>query len=173
MTLLVSYDARWPAVFEEIAVELRRHGRADWLIEHIGSTSIPGMPAKPIIDVAVRLSDRDEFEEHRPGLEAIGWKVGSGVRTHPVMVFEVDGIRSRIVHFFAAGEWDDVDQRIFRDWLRTHPDDAERYLQAKLAAAAGGPRSYNAGKTAVIQEIVDRARAARGLPRVTVGDKQR
>lgn len=127
------------------------------------------MPAKPIIDVAVRIRDLDDLEQHRPALEAAGWLPGSGVCSHPVLLFAENGIRTRIAHFFAAGEWEAVNQRLLRDWLLSHPEDAARYLAVKQEAARSD--DYNAGKTAVVQEIVDRARAARGLPSVPVSDK--
>ncbi|WP_223623408.1 GrpB family protein [Microbacterium sp. EST19A] len=172
--MLVSYDPRWPQQFEEIAAEIRTHGSPEWLIEHIGSTAVPGMRAKPIIDVAVRVEGIDDFDAHRSGLEALGWRRGSSVQSHPVMVFEQDGIRTRIAHFFPASDWETVNQRILRDWLRAHPEDADRYTHAKcdaVAVAARGTSTYNAAKTPVIQDLVDRARAARGLPPVPVSDK--
>jgi GrpB-like predicted nucleotidyltransferase (UPF0157 family) len=171
---LVSYDPAWPARFERIAEELRAHGNPSWTVEHIGSTAVPGMRAKPIIDLAVRLEDAEDLESHRVALEGLGWRFGSGVRSHAVMVFEEDGLRTRIAHFFTAVDWDTANQRILRDWLLAHPEDADRYTHAKcdaVAAAARGRSSYNAAKTPVIQEIVDRAREARGLPSVPVSDK--
>jgi len=172
--MLVAYDRRWPQQFELIAAELRDLGDAAWVIEHIGSTAVPGMRAKPIIDVAVRVADESEFERYRPQLERGGWRVGSRVRTHPVMVFERERVRTRIAHFFTAEGWDAVNQRILRDWLISHPADARRYEQAKIAAevaAQNGRGAYNAGKTAIVQEIVDRARLDRGMPSVAVYDK--
>jgi len=172
--MLVPYDPSWPAQFEQAAAGMRDSGDPDWVIEHIGSTAIPGMRAKPVIDMAVRVTDAAEFEQHRASLERDGWHLGSAVRSHPVMIRESDGVRTHIAHFFAAADWDAVNQRILRDWLRAHPDDADRYVHAKcdaVAAAARGTASYNAAKTPVIQEIVDRARTARGLPVVAVSDK--
>lgn len=171
---LVPHDPTWAAAFESVAAELRECGNPNWVVEHIGSTAIAGMSAKPIIDVAVRIADEDDFEQQKTGLEAVGWRLGSGVRSHRVMVFEEDGVRTRIAHFFEAAEWAEVNQRILRDWLLQHPEDVELYERAKhaaLAAARLGEDSYNAGKTAVIQIITDRARAARGLPSVSVSDK--
>lgn len=172
--MLVGYDPTWPEQFERIAADIRDLTGVDRVIEHIGSTAIPGMRAKPIIDLAVRIRDADDFEAHLPALHAVGWHLGSGVRTHPVMILEADGIRMAIAHFFTAGEWDAVNQRILRDWLLAHPDDVDRYSHAKcdaVAAAARGRSTYNAAKTPVIQEIVDRARAAQGLPSLPVYDK--
>lgn len=174
-SLLVAYDPLWPVRYEEIAEEIRRHGDPGWLIEHIGSTAVPGMPAKPIIDVAVRIRNDSDFEQYRPALERAGWRVGSGVTTHRVMVFVEAGVRTRIAHFFISAEWDAVNQRILRDWLLTHQDDAALYLATKRSAAFAAERglsAYNDGKTDVIQQIVDRARASRGLPSVPVNDKR-
>lgn len=172
--MLVGYDPEWPSRFDRLASELRRAGKPSWLIEHIGSTAIPGLPAKPIIDLAVRIDDDRDVEVHRPGLEAVGWFVGSGVRTHRVMIREAQGVRVAIAHFFPADAWDTASQRLFRDWLLGHPEDCERYEEVKRTAsanAAAGTGVYNAGKTAFVQEIVDRARGALGLPPVPAYDK--
>lgn len=172
--MLVAYDPSWPELFTAAAAQLRSHGDPDWVIEHIGSTAIPGMRSKPIIDLAVRVADAADFETHRSALERSGWRRGSAVRSHPVMLRERDGVRTHIAHFFTAADWDAVNQRILRDWLLEHPADADRYRHAKcdaVAAAARGTSSYSAAKTPVIQEILDRARTARGLPRVEVSDK--
>ena len=173
-TVLVPYDPSWPHQFEAAAEEIQKLGNSVWLVEHIGSTSVPGLAAKPIIDLAVRVCDGADFEAHRQRLEAGGWELGSSVRSHPVMVFERDGRRLRIAHFFTADEWEHNNQRILRDWLLNHPEDMRRYEAAKVAAVKGAQQrgaSYNAAKTAVIQSIVDRARADRGLPSVPVYDK--
>lgn len=173
--LLVPSDPSWPLRFEEFATTIRAAGEDGWIIEHIGSTAIPGMSAKPVIDLAVRVETRERLDARLPELEAAGWCVGSGVRTHPVMIRESAGERLAIAHFFPAAEWDLAPQRLLRDWLRTHPADAERYEQVKhdaARAAADEVSSYNAGKTAVIQEIVNSARAARGLEPVNVYDKR-
>ncbi|MFE6734508.1 GrpB family protein [Microbacterium sp. NPDC057650] len=169
--MLVAHDPDWQRRFEAIADELRRVGDEDWEIEHIGSTAIPGIRAKPIIDLAVRLRSDECLEYHLPALEGVGWRLGSRVRSHRVMVFEADGSRTRIAHFFAPDQWEHAHQRVFRDWLQGHPDDARRYERVKIEASAE-PSTYNSAKTSVVQEIMDRARAARGLPSVDVYDKR-
>lgn len=173
--MLVAYDPSWPELFAALADGIRSVANPRWVVEHIGSTAVPGMRAKPIIDLAVRIRDHDDFGVHRPALEREGWTLGSGVRTHPVMVRESDGIRTAIAHFFVEEEWDAVNQRLLRDWLLGHPDDAAKYAHAKcdaVAAAAREASTYNDAKTPVIQELVDRARAERGLPAVPVSDKR-
>ncbi|MGJ0390012.1 GrpB family protein [Microbacterium sp. CGR1] len=172
--MLLTYDPAWADQFASIASEITTLSDADWLIEHIGSTAVPGMRAKPIIDLAIRVRDLQDFGACLPALEAGGWRRGSAVRTHPVMIRETDGVRTAIAHFFVAEDWDAANQRILRDWLLAHPDDVDRYSHAKcdaVAAEARGQSAYNAAKTPVIQEIVDRARAARGLPSVPVYGK--
>ena len=171
--MLEEYDARWPQLFEEAAVELAAI-HPTWIVEHIGSTAIPGMAAKPTIDIAVRVGTLDEVNERSDGLAAIGWlHIARGPRTHLVLVRQEGLRRTHIAHFFTGEHWDTCNQRIFRDWLLTHPQDAARYLEVKRAAAvaATGGRDYTARKTAVVRAIVDRARAARGLPVVDVWDK--
>lgn len=168
--MLVPYDPAWPELFDRMAGELRAAGEREWLIEHIGSTAVPGMTAKPIIDLAVRIPDAEALESHRADLARAGWISGSSVRTHPVLIREEAGVRTGIAHFFVATEWDAVNQRILRDWLLTHPDDVSAYERVKREAAVDAS-SYNAAKMHVIQEIVDRARAERGFPSVTVYDK--
>lgn len=74
---------------------------------------------------------------------------------------------------FTAAQWETSNQRILRDWLLTHPSDQSLYQQAKEAAAAvaeNGP-DYTVRKTAVIQDIIDRARRHLGLPHVDVWEK--
>lgn len=172
--ILVDYDADWPRKFEETAEALRSAGDPQWEIEHIGSTAIPGMRAKPIIDVAIRLrDDADDFERHRPRLESAGWRLGSSVRTHSVMLFESEGHRTRIAHFFEHGDWPTAHQRVLRDWLLSNAADVALYANAKEDAArrSDGRRSYNDAKSEIVQQIMDRARAARGLASVSVYDK--
>lgn len=172
--MLVPYDPSWPDRFASAAAQLAAIGGPEWVIEHIGSTAIPGMRAKPVIDLAVRVPDLADVDLHRPALDAAGWVRGSGVRSHPVLLRESGGERTHIAHFFAAADWDAVNQRLLRDWLREHPDDAQRYSRTKcaaVAASARGETTYNAAKAPAIQEIVDRARRSRGLPTVDASDK--
>ena len=150
--MLVPYDPRWPDLFRSAAADIHELGSSAWVIEHIGSTAVPGMTAKPIIDLAVRVEDERDFRRHRPGLERGGWHTGSSVRSHPVMVREVEGTRTHIAHFFERRLWPEVNQRLFRDWLLSHPRDARDYEAVKRSAADASTDdgvSYNEGKTAV------------------------
>lgn len=171
---ILEYDEGWPAEYERTAARLAAAIPADWEIEHIGSTSVPGLAAKPIIDLAVRVPSLDAVDDRIDDLRAIGWfPIAGGPQTHRVLVRMRDGVRTHIAHFFRADEWDLVHQRVFAAWLRSHPEDRDRYAEAKREAArdAEGGRDYTLRKRAVVQEITDRARAARGLAPVEVWDK--
>jgi len=169
--VLVPYDPSWPEQFRAAAADIRRATGTEWPIEHIGSTAIPGLAAKPIIDVAVCVPTLADVDDHRAALAGVGFlPIAAGPRTHRVLVRMSGRQRTHVAHFFPADQWDTCNQRIFRDWLITHPDDRAKYERAKRVAAAE-PAHYTERKTAVVQEIVDRARAARGLPSVDVWDK--
>ncbi|WP_222593386.1 GrpB family protein [Aeromicrobium flavum] len=157
---IAEHDPRWAAA----AVRLcRRIGDAlagvAVSVEHVGSTSVPGLPAKPIIDVSVVVPDADAESSYVPALEGEGlvlavrepWWQGHRMFRHA-------GPRAN-VHVFGPDAAEPERMRIFRDWLRTHPDDRERYAVAKRAAAAGGGHmlEYNARKQQVLREILVRA----------------
>ncbi|WP_129667058.1 GrpB family protein [Phytoactinopolyspora endophytica] len=173
-SVIEEHDPDWPRQYEEAAKGIREASDGEWLVEHIGSTAIEGLCAKPIIDLAVRVERLSDVEDKLPALEALGWRdIAAGPRTHRVLVRQRGDVRTHIAHFFCAEQWDTCNQRIFRDWLQEHADDRLRYETVKRAAATAGlsGRAYTAGKTAIVQEIVDRARTARGLPSVNVWDK--
>jgi len=146
-----------------------------WVIEHLGSTSVPGLIAKPIIDLAVRLASPSDLDRHRPDLEARGWRLNPGGPASRTTFERSDdaGRRTHLAHFFRPELWHDANQRIFRDWLRDHDDDRDLYARAKEAASAATDSGleYTRLKTAAVQQIMDRARAARGLLRVDVWEK--
>jgi GrpB-like predicted nucleotidyltransferase (UPF0157 family) len=171
---LAPYDPRWVADFQATAAQIRTATGQMWLVEHIGSTAVPGLSAKPIIDVAVRVRDLREVDAHQHELAGIGFfAIVSGPLTHKVRVRSDGDRRTHIAHFFPPDMWAHCNQRIFRDWLIEHPEDRDRYELAKRVAAAEAVdgRDYTRRKTAVVQEIVDRARAAMGLPLVDVWEK--
>ncbi|MCL2516318.1 MAG: GrpB family protein [Microbacteriaceae bacterium] len=174
MIELSEYDPAWPAAFERAAAELLTI-EPGWVVEHVGSTAIPGMIAKPVIDVAVRMSAADDAERHRAALEALAWRLNPGGPASRVTFVRVDasGARTHLAHFYRPADWDAAHQRVFRDWLREHDEDRELYAAAKRAAAAAAAsgRDYTALKTDAVQRIMDRARAARGLPPVDVWEK--
>lgn len=133
-------------------------------IEHVGSTSVPGLPSKPIIDILVLVADLDATRGAIPALEATGY---SFWRDNPdtARVFLAKGLppaphRTYYLHIVAdAGKLDH--HVLFRDWLRDHPDDRDAYAALKhdLAGRHRHDReAYTDGKTAWIAAIVEKAR---------------
>lgn len=141
-------------------------------IEHVGSTAIPGLAAKPIVDIAIAVTSVDaDGDALRAPLANIGyefWDAGMPGR----LFFQRDenGRRTHHLHMLPIERWETLKERLFRDWLLDHPDDCVRYAELKRAIARKAPDgfAYTWAKTDFVQEIVDAARAARGLPSVPV-----
>jgi GrpB-like predicted nucleotidyltransferase (UPF0157 family) len=164
---LVDYDAGWAELFERERVALGRifDGKAVG-IEHIGSTSVPGLCAKPIVDVLVGLRALELTDDQIEAMERLGYHY-LGEHGLPGRLFFRKDPQTHHVHVVEhAGEhWDR--QITFRDALRSDPDERRRYDELKRRLAAQGhPReAYTELKTPFIREVEARARA-RGVGRV-------
>jgi GrpB-like predicted nucleotidyltransferase (UPF0157 family) len=163
-------DPDWPRRYDELAARIRAAlGWRALQVEHVGSTSVPGLPAKPVIDIGLTVADPDREERYVPALEAIGYRL---VIREPWWyghrALRAESPRSNL-HVFGPDSPELVRHRIFRDWLRGTPGDRERYAAAKREAAAGANAAgehvmqYNARKEQVIRDIYHRAFAAAGL----------
>ena len=160
---IVDPDPAWPSVFEGLASSIRRAlGDVALSVEHVGSTSVPDLPAKPIIDVDVTVPDPDDEVSYVPALVALGL-------VHTVREPWWHGHRALRgpdprcnVHVFAPTSPEVVRHRLFRDWLREHPDDRAVYAAAKRKASdatnaeGGHVMDYNARKEEVVLAIYDR-----------------
>lgn len=167
---LEDYDPRWPTMYEHEAALIRDAIGDDLVdIQHVGSTAVPGMPAKPIIDILASVSTWDRFEAIVERLAAIGYvytpESESDDPTRKVFrkgPSDMASIRTHHLHVTepASGYW----QRIvgFRDQLRDDPSDADDYVRLKrelVAAFRNDSRSYTRGK----QEFVRRIERKRGV----------
>jgi GrpB-like predicted nucleotidyltransferase (UPF0157 family) len=163
-------DTAWPRLYDDLAVRIRKAlGWRVLRLEHTGSTSVPGLAAKPIIDIDLTVADPGREEDYVPALEAIGFELAIrepwwyGHRS-----LRADTPRCNL-HVFGFDSPEPVRHRIFRDWLRGNPGERDRYAAAKRQAAAeanaGGEHvmQYNARKEQVIREIYHRAFMATGL----------
>jgi putative glutamine amidotransferase len=160
---LVDYDPAWPAMFEEEAAAIRAAlGDVAVRIEHVGSTAVPGVAAKPIIDIQVSvdsMTPRDRFVEP---LVALGYGfVPDPIEVeHAYFKKDLNGTRTYQIHVCPTdSEWERR-HLAFRDHLRASPDDATRYAELKRRLAAEHPSdimTYIDGKTAFIREIEERA----------------
>lgn len=161
---LSDWDTSWTDLFLAQETRIRSAlGERVRVLEHVGSTSVPGLAAKPIIDIVLGVPDSTDEAAYVPALEAAGY------------VFhlrEADWFEHRLLkgtdtavnlHVFTEGT-DEIDRMItFRDHLRSHPGDVVLYAEAKRELAARHweyVQDYADAKTTVIDEIMARATAA-------------
>ncbi|MFE4974394.1 GrpB family protein [Kitasatospora sp. NPDC056651] len=168
---LHEYDPRWPAAFaREAALIEERLARLDHRIEHVGSTSVPGLPAKPVIDVLLIVPDSGDEPSYLPALEALGYRLA--VREpewyeHRVLRRHGIGPGADYVnlHVLSAGCPENDRMLRFRDRLRRHDGDRELYAATKRALAEQSweyLQNYADAKSEVIGGIIERATAEEG-----------
>jgi len=164
--VIVEYDRKWVELFEQEAIYLRNLlGEALILrIEHFGSTAIPKMPAKPIIDMLVKVPNFDRIrQEALPKLADTGyeylWRSDRPPGHMMLIKRSPDGRRTHHIHMATAGHklWERL---YFRDYLRNHPEEAARYAQLKqdLARQFPGDReAYTNGKSEYVSLMTAKA----------------
>ena len=167
---IVEPDPQWPSAYAALEERIRAAlGEAALQIEHVGSTSVPGLPAKPVIDIDLTVADSADEPAWLPALEAVGFELvvrEPWWQEHRCLRYEVPRCN---VHVFSRDAAEPIRHRIFHDWLREHPEDLALYREAKTDAAAAANAAgehvmdYNARKEPVIREIYDRAFRAAGL----------
>jgi len=172
---IVPYDAKWPEVFRvERATLLERFPRIVRRVEHFGSTAVPGLSAKPIVDMLVEVTSLDETTAQIvPASEADGydylWRPTSGDDTPPFYAWFIkrnpQGQRTHHIHMVERDfpQWEAL---LFRDYLIAHPSTARQYvdLKQRLAAEYRNDReAYTDGKGEFVRRITGIARATRSL----------
>ena len=161
------YDPEWPKLYERAAERIRSIlGDKVLLLEHVGSTSVPGLAAKDVIDIDLTVPDPRVEAQYVPALERVGWVLTirePSWHEHRCLTRK-EGARSNL-HVFGPDCPEVIRHRMFRDWLIAHDDDRELYEAAKRAAIPGGGdvTDYNARKQVVIRDIYDRVFRAAGL----------
>ena len=165
---VVDYDPNWPSLFEaEKALILAALGAGDIQIEHFGSTSVPGLAAKPVIDIAVGVDDLEHSQDfifqpwknwaipmsqrwkRRLPMRRFLWKGTPLLHTYHLSL-EVPGTPIWVEHF------------LFRDYLRRHPDEARRYGELKRELAARcvtDMEAYVRGKTDFVIACLEKAKS--------------
>jgi GrpB-like predicted nucleotidyltransferase (UPF0157 family) len=162
---LVDYDREWPQLFGREDARIRRIlGERVIRLEHTGSTSVPGLAAKPIIDITMVIPDSSDESSYAPDLEAGGYVL---------VIREPDWYEHRVfkgpdtnvnLHVFSPGSPEIERMVAFRDWLRSHDDDRDLYERTKRELATREwkyVQNYADAKSAVIEEIIARAAVAR------------
>jgi GrpB-like predicted nucleotidyltransferase (UPF0157 family) len=161
---IVEYDPGWPRRFQDEAEKIRvALGERALRIEHVGSTSVPDLPAKAVVDIVLVVADSADEPEFAPALERAGYEL---------RIREPEWFEHRLfkgpgagvnLHVFSAG-CPEIERMVaFRDWLRTNRDDRELYARTKRALAEqewSRTQDYADAKTGVVREILSRARGA-------------
>ncbi len=159
--LIADYDPRWPELFTREADRIRSALEHRALqIEHAGSTSVPGLAAKPVIDILLAVADSADEDTYLPALEGAGY---------PLRIREANWYEHRMLngpgtkinlHVFSFGCPEINRMLTFRDWLRNNAADRDLYARTKWALARQtwqSVQNYADAKTAVIEEIMARA----------------
>jgi GrpB-like predicted nucleotidyltransferase (UPF0157 family) len=157
----VPYDAEWPSQFFQLAEKIRQAlGKTAILIEHVGSTSVPGLAAKPVIDIVVVVPNAADEPSYVPPLEALDFVL---------RIREPDWLEHRLfktpavagnLHVFSSG-CEEVDRMLaFRNWLREHDAERQLYEDTKRRLASKTwkhVQNYADAKSDVVREILSRA----------------
>ena len=156
--ILAEPDPAWPATYEVEADRLRSVlGATIRRLEHVGSTSVPGLPAKPIIDILLVVDDSGDEGTYLPRLEAAGYRlVLREPDWHQHRVCKGPGANINL-HIFGVGSSEELRMLAFRDRLRRDPDARRRYLSAKRRLAARHwefIQQYADAKSQVIEAIL-------------------
>lgn len=162
--VLVEYDSRWPKLFARESSRIRAALASLTIrVEHVGSTSVPGLAAKPIIDIVLGVPDSADEPAYLPALETAGYVL----RAREPGWFEhrmLKGPDTEInLHVFSAGATEIDRMLLFRDWLRSHEADRVAYLAVKRDLAQRTWRHvqhYADAKSDIVRHILRRATAA-------------
>jgi GrpB-like predicted nucleotidyltransferase (UPF0157 family) len=158
--LIVDYNPQWPQLFAREAERIRAVlGSLALRIEHAGSTSVPGLAAKPIIDLLLVVADSAQEDTYAPAMEAAGYVL----RIREPNWYEhrmFKGPDTDInLHVFSSGCPETERMLMFRDWLRGNAADRDLYARTKVALSQKKwtyVQNYADAKTAVIEEIMER-----------------
>ena len=160
---IADYDPRWPELFAHEAAKVRAALDSRALrVEHVGSTSVPGLAAKAIVDMLLVVADSADEASYVPPLEAAGYTLRIREpewHQHRMLKGAVEG-RTVHLHVFSAGCEEGTRMLRFRDWLRTSDADRELYERTKRELARQEwkhMQNYADAKTQVVAEIMARA----------------
>ncbi len=164
--LIADYDPRWPELFDREADRIRSVlGSRALRIEHVGSTSVPGLAAKPVIDLLLVVADSAEENAYAPALQAAGYVLKiREPNWHEHRMFKGPDTDINL-HVFSSACPEIERMLMFRDRLRSHAADRELYARTKLDLARKewkDVQNYADAKTAVIEEIMGRTESRHG-----------
>ena len=169
---IVAYDSNWPTLYEAEGARLRAVFGPDLVaIHHIGSTAVPGLLAKPIIDIMVVIRDIRRIGQFDAGMNGLGYRVRGecleafGTPGRFYFSKDTNGIRTYQAHVMEAGHPETREKLAFRDYLRAHPHEAAAYgdLKRRLVGTnTQGIAEYIRGKDGFVKTLIQRAAAWNG-----------
>jgi GrpB-like predicted nucleotidyltransferase (UPF0157 family) len=160
-----AYSPKWPDIFESArAAIIATLPAPAFGIEHIGSTAVPDLASKPVIDIDLIVADPDNEDSYIPALTALGYVLTVRERSwyqHRMLRHPAPRIN---LHIFGPNCPEHLRHLLFRDWLRAHPEDRDCYARAKTDAKIGAlnVQDYNHKKQAVILNIYRKIFESRG-----------
>lgn len=159
---VVSYNPDWPKQFEEEASKITPIFSDNLVaIHHIGSTAVPGLAAKPTIDILIEVKNIELVDSYNPQMERLDYEAWGEYKI-PGRRFFVKGEvkRTHHVHVFQVGSSDIPRHLYFRDYLISHPDEAKKYAHLKITLAqqfSQDRRGYVQNKEEYVKALEERA----------------
>jgi len=170
MIRIVPYDDRWPDQFASEANHLRAAmGSLSLRIEHVGSTSVPGLAAKPVIDIQISVAALDSLDVYVAPLASLGYShvpFGDVDRVYPFFRKPAEWPSTHHLHLCVIGSEHERRHLAFRDYLRNHPQVARDYVALKrslaetyVGATAESREQYSLAKTEFVTLIEQRTQS--------------
>jgi GrpB-like predicted nucleotidyltransferase (UPF0157 family) len=158
---LVDYEPAWRSMYEDVALRVRDSlGDRVLRLEHVGSTSVPGLCAKPSIDMLLVVADTRDEASYFPEMETAGFILHAREpEWFEHRLFHASFAEIKL-HTFCEGCSEIERMLVFRDWLRSHPEDCDLYAATKRDLAARTwkyVQNYADAKSGIVDEILDRA----------------
>jgi len=163
--IVTAYNTQWPNYFEQIKAELSLGLSGSIIkIDHVGSTSVPGLAAKPIIDIDIVIKDYNYFEAVKEKLSNMGYthEGDLGIKDRQAFTY-VDKSHLMKHHLYICPEYSKELKRhiAFRDYLRSHPKDRDWYGEVKVLTAECFPEdidSYITAKSPCVLKILEKCK---------------
>lgn len=168
-----AYDPAWGTLFSTLKndIDIALSGKV-LAVEHVGSTAVPGLPAKPVIDIDVIVDDPENEDAYIPALSSLGYALTVRERSwyqHRMLRLDLPRVN---LHVFGSNCPEHIRHILFRDWLRTHPQDQNLYAEAKMQAKEGADtvQTYNTKKQVVVKQIYRKIFEFYDLQKTSNGD---
>lgn len=162
------YNSNWPVLYQRLSAEIGEVlGNTVLGMAHVGSTAVLGLPAKPVIDIDLIVADPEQEDSYVPALSTLAYTLSVRERSwygHRMLRLEEPRVN---LHVFGPDCPEHIRHILFRDWLSSHPEDLQRYAQAKMLAKEGAAtvKDYNQRKQDVVRDIYQKIFESHGLLR--------